>query len=556
MYKGNNVLLIIPARGGSKGIPRKNLRIIGGRPLIVYVIESAKKAKYVDKVVVSTEDEEIADVASLWNANVIARPLELASDDVPLDPVIHHAVTVLETQGEYFDIIITLQPTLPLVSSDTIDKGIKMLVEQNYDCVVGVSDATHLYWIKKNGVHPLFEERRNRQFLAPIYKECGFFLSKRKIVTQNSRIGGKIGLLILPKTEAVDVDSYEDLWVIEGILKKTKIAIRVDGDDVGLGHVYRMLSLASRLIHHDIRFYMCKNKVLGIKKVKENNFPVFLINDNTDFLNAVQEFKPDIVINDILDTEKEYILALRNQGIFVVNFEDLGEGSEYANIVFNALYESSNPPQSHYYGYRYVILRQDFYYYPIRELSPEVNNILLTFGGVDENNLTLKTLTALEKINFTKNVTVILGLGYKHTNSLKEFMEKSKLNIELHRDVKSMARFVYNADIAVTSKGRTIYEIASLAVPCVAIAQNEREMLHLFADLSRGIVSLGLAYNLSIDKISKNLQRIINNYELREKLHRNLRKYNLKRGIDNVIEVLFRNYYNFAAENRGPSLVR
>jgi len=547
MYKGLRVLAVIPARGGSKGIPKKNLRIIAGKPLIVYVIEAAKKSKIIDKIVVSTEDEEIADTASLWGIEVIDRPSDLADDHVTLDPVIYHAVKFLESQSEFFDLIITLQPTLPLISSKTIDKAIKMLVDGEYDCLIGVSDATHLYWTEKNGsLYPLFKERLNRQFLDPIYKECGFFISIRNVITPNSRIGGKITVMVLPKSEAIDVDTYEDLWVVERLIKKTKIAIRIDGDyDIGLGHVYRMLSLACRLFHHEVKFFMLKNRELGIRKVKESNFPFVLIEDNEDFLKKLTDYKPNIVINDILDTSKDYILMLKKLGVFVVNFEDLGEGAEYADLVFNALYENTAPLENQYFGYRYVVLRQDFYYYPFKQPSKDVNNILLTFGGVDQNNLTLKTLMALENIGYDKEITVVLGLGYGFYDSLINFTKKTNLNIKIFKNVRSMAKLVYNSDIAVTSKGRTIYEIASLAVPCIAIAQNEREMRHLFAEVSKGVLSLGSAYSVTVNDIAMALRRLIDDYEFRLKLHQRLKRFNLKQGINNVIDILFEKYYGW-----------
>lgn len=493
---------------------------------------------------VSTEDDEIADVASLWGAEIIWRPNDLAGDTVPLDPVIYHAVKFLESHNEYYDLVITLQPTLPLISSKSIDQGIKTLIDGNCDSLIGVTNATHLYWIKKGpSLTPLFEERKNRQLLDPIYRECGFFISRRDIITATSRIGGKLATFILPNYESIDIDTYEDLWTVEGILKRIKIAIRVDGDyNIGLGHVYRMLSLANKIIHHNIRFYMTETKTLGVEKVKENNFPISLIRNNSEFIVELQKFKPELIINDILDTNKSYILKLKKKGFFVVNFEDLGEGSDYADLIFNALYENSNPPKHHYYGYQYTILRQDFYYYPFKKLSQKVNNILLTFGGVDQNDLTLKTLMALEKINYDKNITVILGLGYKYHNILNKLIKKSNLNIKIYKNIRSMAKFVYNSDVVATSKGRTVYEIASLAVPCVAIAQNEREMRHLFADLTRGVKSLGLASNVSVNDIADVLQMMIEDYELRKKLHQNLIKYNLKLGINNVINLIFNNY--------------
>lgn len=103
------ILAIIPARGGSKGIPRKTIRFLHGKPLIAYTIEVALSSRYIDRVVVSTEDEEIAEISQIYGADVILRPLELAQDDVTLDPVIFHAVDTIEREeSTRYELVVTL----------------------------------------------------------------------------------------------------------------------------------------------------------------------------------------------------------------------------------------------------------------------------------------------------------------------------------------------------------------------------------------------------------------------------------------------------------------
>jgi CMP-N-acetylneuraminic acid synthetase len=545
LFGGKNILVVIPARGGSKGIPRKNLRIINGKPLIAYVIEAAKNASLVDKVVLSTDDEEIRSVGGLLGVSVVDRPAELAGDAVPLDPVIHHSVTALEKKGEKYDYIISLQPTLPLITAETIDSSIRRIVEGDADTLIGLVDATHLYW-RRSGetIEPMFKERKNRQYLDKIYKECGFFISRRSIVTPTNRISGKIIDHVLPERETIDVDTYEDLWVVEGLFKRRNIAIRVDGDDkIGLGHIYRVMSLASRLIYHNVNFYIRSDQTLGIALLRENNYKIQTVGDNHDFIQSAVRDGVHIVINDILDTDAEYIAALRKEGFFVVNFEDLGEGSSHANLVFNALYENTNPEKNNYFGYRYEILRQDFYYYPMKPVSKHVENILLTFGGVDENNLTLRSLQALEATSYDGRVTIVLGLGYKYRSELERFLAGSRLKSTIHRNVRNMAHIIYGADLVLTSNGRTIYEVSSLGIPSISISQNEREVKHLFADVSKGIENLGLAMGVTSEKIRERVQKNIDDYPLREKRHRQLTQFNLKRGVDNVINLILNGYY-------------
>src|SRR5690554_148529 len=123
-------LVIIPARGGSKGIPRKNVRLMVGKPLICYSIENALNSRFDVDVVVSTDDEEIARLASSQGAKVIIRPTKLATDIVTLDPVINHAVVEIEKEKQIrYDVVITMQPTSPLLKKDTLDAAIEYFSE-------------------------------------------------------------------------------------------------------------------------------------------------------------------------------------------------------------------------------------------------------------------------------------------------------------------------------------------------------------------------------------------------------------------------------------------
>jgi len=143
-----NILIVIPARGGSKGIPRKNLRFINNKPLISWIISTAKNISCAD-VVVSTEDSDIKKVASIYNIPVIKRPKHLSEDNVSLDPVIIHALKVVEKEKEkIYDIVITLQPTSPLLKVETLKKAIVYFNKKNIDTLISCIEKRHLFWIR------------------------------------------------------------------------------------------------------------------------------------------------------------------------------------------------------------------------------------------------------------------------------------------------------------------------------------------------------------------------------------------------------------------------
>ena len=549
------ILAIIPARGGSKRIPKKNIRVLAGKPLIAYSIESALKSKYINKVVVSTEDEEIADISKRYGAEIIERPKELGKDKIPLDPVIFHAVNSIEKKDNIrYDLVLTIQPTSPLLTTETIDKAIKIILDNMYDTLISVNDKTHLYWTKKDNTFiPLYKERKNSQYLDPIYKETGALLiSKREIINEDNRIGEEIFLFEVPKDESVDIDTYQDWWIAENFLKKQNIVFIVDGDnEIGLGHIYRGIILADQIIfNHNIFFLINENKKIGIKKIKEYNYPIVTFKDNKELFRILKEINPDIIINDILDTDKKYIIKLKKRKYFIINFEDLGEGAKYADVVINALYENSYPSKNHYYGYKYVCLRDEFYIFsPKKEVSRNIRNILISFGGTDPNNLTIRTLKALEKI-YLKDISIkiILGLGYNQKEKLYKYVDrlkKKRFIIDIKENVRNMAKEIRDADLVITSNGRTIYEVVGIGTPCISIAQNEREARHLFVHKSKGIMYLGLTYTVLEDDIASAIKRLIGNYELRKKMNKNLLKFDLKKGTDRVLRLIFDKYYEW-----------
>lgn len=142
MYKGKSFLVIIPARGGSKGIPNKNIIEVEGKPLIKYSIDAALESKYVDRIVVSTDSEEIAKVSAESGADVpFLRPVSLSTDTAKTIDALIHAVNTLKENGSAYDYLVLLQPTQPLRESFHIDEAIEKIVERGAGSLVSVSDV-------------------------------------------------------------------------------------------------------------------------------------------------------------------------------------------------------------------------------------------------------------------------------------------------------------------------------------------------------------------------------------------------------------------------------
>ena len=226
------ILAIIPARGGSKGIPRKNLREVCGKPLVVYTIEASLNSKYITKTVLSTEDKEITKVGETFGAQVIERPHELAEDKTKTAPVMLHVVRTLALEGYKPDYIVLLQPTCPLRDAKYIDAAFDFYfenLERGFDsCFSGYhAGKTHALWKKCHNtrVQALYDYRKRprRQDEAEHYDlicENGAFyaLSYEKFVQYEDFIGHNPCVYLTEKV--VDIDTEEDLKKIEDCLNK------------------------------------------------------------------------------------------------------------------------------------------------------------------------------------------------------------------------------------------------------------------------------------------------------------------------------------------------
>lgn len=229
------VLGVIPARGGSKSIPRKNLADVSGRPLLSFIIEAALAARRLDRVVVSTEDEEIASVAKRWGAEVpFQRPQELAVDEIGLVPVAQHAMRAMDGLGFVADIVVSIQATSPFLGGDDIDLTVAKLEETDADSVASVQpiDHEHPFWAKRlegDRVQP-FNEYTNesflqRQDLPPAYiYDGGIFVRKRRLLEEWSGkdfgLGDDVRAVVLGGWKSLHIDDPLHLELVRTLMQR------------------------------------------------------------------------------------------------------------------------------------------------------------------------------------------------------------------------------------------------------------------------------------------------------------------------------------------------
>lgn len=538
------ILAVIPARGGSKGIPRKNVRFMCGKPLIAYSILNALKSKWITECVVTTDDTEIASVAKSFGSQVVNRDSSLAQDAVTLDPVVYDAVLQMETLKDCkYDIVVTLQPTSPLLTTETLDAALESFVKSKADTMISVVNKPHLSWTKKDGkVLPNYKERLNRQQLPPNYMETGaFFITRRPFVVENSRLGKNITVFEVPEREATDIDTVEDWIVSESILNKKNIIFRADGmKERGLGHIYNCITMAFNFIEHNVLFVTREDCVEGLAKIKSTNMPYATIKTDADLDSIIKQFKPDIWVNDCLNTTAQYMKWLKSRVPRVISIEDVGEGARYADAVINALYENQETGCSNTYeGADYVCLRNEFLMEKPASFRNDVHSVVVMFGGTDPSNLNVKLYHVAKMITSHYpgvRFDFVTGLGYDYMSN--KLTNDPAHNIFVHNNVSKVTDYMKMADIMVTSQGRTVFETASMGVPAIVLAQNEREMTHTFATMKNGFINLGLGTKVDEGSLFNTLKWLIDTPNIRHNMHELMLNNQLRKSGDRVKSII------------------
>ncbi len=550
MFNNNMILVVIPARGGSKGIPRKNLRLMDNKPLISYSIGVAKVSQYVDDVVVTTDDSQIALIAEKFGASVVRRSEELSSDDTLLDPVIHDAMIQKEKLAlDEYDIVITLQPTSPLIKTATLDKAIEKFEDFGIDSVISVVDDRHLSWgydENNQRYFPNYIERLNRDDLPKSYRETGAILAtRRSFVKENSRLGSNIDIIEISREESVNIETYEDWWLAENYLKKKRIAIVVNAnEEIGTSYIDRCLAIASKLVFHEVLFLIDEHHQMGVDIVSGCNYSYRVYEDLGDLFTILKEFGTHIVINDIQDTSEEYISSLKQEGYFVVNFEDLGVGGDLADVVFDDLYEHDLAERNVFTSHKYFILKDEFYYQPAKIITNDVKRVLITFGERDPHKFTEMVIQAILATNYEGRIDVVVGRGYGNLEELISRYESNPL-IQIYQNVSNISEFMFKSDIIFTSASKSIYEICSIGIPTVCLCKDSREESHAFVTRNNGFINMGLGEFIEKQELIDIFIKLVNDFELRMDMHEKMRSIDLRYGFENMVSVVEEEYRKF-----------
>jgi N-acylneuraminate cytidylyltransferase len=210
-----NILGITPARGGSKGIPKKNIKVISGKPLIAWTIEAAKEAKVIDRYMVSTEDEEITEISREYGADVVERPPELATDEATTLSILQHLVENIPC-----DIVVLLQATSPIRRLGLIDECIKEFKDNDYDSLATGFICDYIEYGKN--------QLRRQDIKGFFYDDGNVYVINADLIRKGDRYGKKIGKKIISRWENIEVDDEFDFWMAEQVLQKLEVGLIIN----------------------------------------------------------------------------------------------------------------------------------------------------------------------------------------------------------------------------------------------------------------------------------------------------------------------------------------
>jgi len=343
------------------------------------------------------------------------------------------------------------------------------------------------------------------------------------------------------QTEPIEIDRTQDWWVCEKLLKRKRIIFRVIGSEsIGMGHVYRALSLAHEITDHEVLFVCDEESQVAVKKLAGSDYS-YQIFSSDKIIEEIIGLNPDMVINDILDTNRNDILNLQQQNIKVINFEDFGDGATSADLTINEMFD--NPVmdgENILWGREYYFIRDEFYGAKTHVFEKNVVSLLITFGGTDQHDLTRKILYSIlpycERSNI--KIFVVTGSGYMYFQELQEEVAKLlSTNIEVTHATGVMSRIMEKTSVAITSNGRTVYELAHMSIPAIVIPVNEREKTHEFSCEKNGFIPMnGFKDKETPNEVLNALKKLVENTTYRKTLHQNTVLFNFRYNKKNILK--------------------
>jgi len=530
--KNDNFKAIIPALKKNVAFQDDLVKKLSGITLIQRAINKAYDLGIEAKnIFLMTDSEEIRvigdrnNINTFWDSNLVWEK-KIYADKL---------WSYLQNITDPSDYIIFLSPYAPLLSVSTINLALSDLIKSKKIALKPFKEVTrHLYdGANQSGFDTLFGDKQE------IHK---IELKSFSLLTGNYFINDfedQVGILEWPiKNDIFEIESHKDWWVCEKLIDRKKIIFRVVGNQtIGMGHIYRALSLAHEITNHEVLF-VCDIQSDSVVNAM-NNYNYWLgIYDSSKIVQSMIDLKPDLVINDILSSDESDILPFKRIGVKTINFEDLGPGGRLSDLTINELYDVPlYNSENTLWGHDYFFIRDEFNSARPHIFENNIKKIMLSFGGTDQHNLTYKVYEIIRKLCAENKIDIhiVTGPGYKNHKILQKQI-KGDTGVFLTQATGVISNIMEKCQLAIVSNGRTVYELAHMNIPSIVISQHEREAEHTFALEENGFLNIGLYRKASFNNlIEKNLLKLINNKNFRHKLFLNTMKYSFQANKQKVL---------------------
>lgn len=497
--------ILIPAIKKNAVIPDQLVKKLAGTTLIERALNTARACVASNDVITLTDSEEIALICERAGTRCSLNSAWRFHGE----EIVCEMREFLSSLAQDYKCCIILEPAAPLVTWVDVENAWKKFHSQGADSLVTVKRARQRLWSRKeNNLDALLMDASGdnegaREVL--LESRAISILNLRKLVLHKTD-SPKIVPFFLEE-RGLEIENYQDWWICEKLLARRHIVFVVAGyPAIGLGHVYRALMLAHEINDHKITFVCTRESELAAENVAARDYQV-IRQQEKPLSETVLAIHPDLVVNDFLNTGAEYVGRLQKAGVRCVNFEDEGPGALIADLVINALDNKSESSARRRCGPDYFCLRDEFANAPRNDFRETVRTALLTFGGTDQHNFTVRVLNALAAICRQKNIAlrIVVGPGYAHKQELeKRIQELANLKISFTWATNVMSKMMEGVDLAVCSAGRTVYELAHMRIPGIIYATHKREAGHSFGRWRNGFAFAGLMDNAS----EKNIQNL------------------------------------------------
>jgi spore coat polysaccharide biosynthesis predicted glycosyltransferase SpsG/CMP-N-acetylneuraminic acid synthetase len=521
---GGRRCLVIPAIKKNAVIPDQLVKKLAGKTLIQRALDTAGAIAPGGDILTVTDSDEIRlicrrnEVGCAYDPAFAIRSLNIVA---ALKPILQ------DLAGRY-DHLIIYRAGAPLLGAEDVEDAYRQFLRSGSDCLVSVKSVRYRLWREEGlSLEDLLFEAEEKTVQVEIK---ALVMLRSSVFRERTSKEVTVTPYFL-HDRGVEITSYQDWWICEKLLRRKRILFVVAGYPViGLGHIFRALMLAHEIADHQITFLCTRKSELAASGIAARDYQT-LIQGDEDLARSVLALRPHLVINDFLDTEEDYVRALKEKGCQVVNFEDAGSGAAAADLVINALYAANTrDPKRFLCGHRYFCLRDEFAQAGRNAFRERVSRVLITFGGTDPSGFTRKTLEVLypECLALGILLRVVVGPGYAGLEELARSIETVNKEAEelqaagfldlppdsgpfvtFSRATNVMSRMMEGADLAVCAAGRTVYELAHMRVPAIVLAQHAREDMHAFARPRNGFLYLGSGEDFDPEALEKAFARFL-----------------------------------------------